>query len=183
MKKILIATLLSIMVIGLVACGDSKDNEVKNVPVADIMTGMKEQLAKEIEEDSGENLLEEDGQLSYYAEADLLAEEEDPFAEMFIERSEINKSHLAEGVFLAPMMNVNSNKVIVLKAKDKEHVDGLKEALERELEADIATWEQYLPDQYEKVKKNVIKTNGNYLTYITTDDSAALEKIFDEKLK
>jgi hypothetical protein len=80
-------------------------------------------------------------------------------------------------------MNVNSDEIILLKAKDEAHVKSLKEALEREKEAQIKTWEIYLPDQFEKVKNNVIKTNGNYLLYVTYGNPDEIEAIFDSYFK
>ena len=44
-------------------------------------------------------------------------------------------------------------------------------------------WEMYLPDQFEKVKNNLILSKGTYLIYITYDNPEAIEKIFNEKVK
>lgn len=184
MKKILVASVLSLLMFGLIACGESNDKVKSNVSVSDIMADVKDQLVKDIEEESGENVLEEDGTISGYVEADLLADgEKDPFVEMLLERSDIDPEKLEEGQLLAPMMNVNSNEIIILKAKDKTDVDTLKEALEREQNIQIGIWEQYLPDQHEKVKKNIIKTKGNYLIFITSENASNIEYVFDEKVK
>lgn len=187
MKKIILASVVGLVMLGLVACGTSKDkenDEVANVSVKDIITDFKEKIAKDIEDESGDNILGEDGTLSGYTEADLKDKEsEDPFTTLFLERAELDPEKLEEGRFLAPMINVNSTEIIILKAKDAADIDELKAALEREQAVQVGIWEQYLPDQHEKVKKNVIKVNGNYLLFATSDDSAALEKIFDEKLK
>lgn len=184
MKKWLAVSVLAVCMLLLGACGDSTEKPESNVPVSEIMTAIKEQLAKDIEEASGENLLEEDGTISGYVEADLLAEDtDDPFVEMLLERSELDKELLEEGQFLAPMMNVNSNEIIILKAKEEADVGALKEALEREQDVQIGIWEQYLPDQHEKVKKNITKTKGKYLIFLTAEDAPALEAIFDEKVK
>ena len=70
-----------------------------------------------------------------------------------------------------------------MKAKSNEDAELLKASLQKELDAQIQTWSQYLPDQYEIVKKNVLKTKGEYVVYITYDNVDAVEKIFDEKVK
>ena len=41
-------------------------------------------------------------------------------------------------------------------------------------------WSQYLPDQYEIVKKTVLKCEGDLIVYITYVNADALEAIFDE---
>lgn len=185
MKKVIMSIILSIVMVGLVACSvNESTNNVADISVKELMEDVKEQLAKNIEEDSGDNLLEDDGTLSGYIQADLVEDaDEEPFVEMLIERTELAPEILEEGQFLAPMMNVNSNEIIILKAKDKADVDSLKEALEREQDVQIGIWEQYLPDQYEKVKKNIIKTSGNYLLFVTADDASSIEALFDEKVK
>lgn len=186
MKKVIIASVLSLMVIGLVACGGSKNdsNEVANISIVDIITDIKVQIAKDFEEEFDENPLGDDGTLSGYIEADLKAENsEDPFSEMLLERAEISLEEFEEGRLLAPMMNVNSDEIIILKATDEKHVESLKAALEREQEVQIGIWSQYLPDQYEKVKKNIIGSKGLYVYFITTDHSSKIESIIDEKLK
>lgn len=186
MRKFLIIIIISIDMFGLVACGNSNNtnNVENNISVSDLMEDVKEQLARDIEEDSGDNLLEDDGTLSGYIQADLLEDtDEEPFVDLLLDRSELDSDMLDEGQFLAPMMNINSNEIIILKAKDEEDVDSLKEALEREQDVQIGIWEQYLPDQYEKVKENIIKTKGTYLLFVTADDASSIEDLFDEKLK
>lgn len=180
MRKILSVLLLAFITIGLVACGDKGETEVRSdVPVTEILTTMKE----EIDEGANEELLV-DGELQGYVEGDLTAEDsEDPFISMFLERTQIDQDSLDEGVFLIPLMNVNSDQLIILKAKEEDNVAVLKEGLERELEEQEGIWEQYLPDQYEKVKNNIIITKGTYLAFITADDPEALEKVFNEKVK
>ena len=80
-------------------------------------------------------------------------------------------------------MNVNADEIILLEAKDEKQVASLKEALEKELEGQVQTWKQYLPDQYEKVENNVIKTNGKYLLYVTYTKPGNIEKVFDSSFK
>src|SRR5690606_33701467 len=128
--------------------------------------------------------LKEDGSLDGYIQSDLVhPSEDDPQSAMFLERLGIKSDDLEAGFVIAAMMNINSDEIILLQAKDDSKVEELEAALKKELEAQTSTWEQYLPDQYEKVKNNIIKTKGNYLIYITYEDPEALDAVFDEKLK
>ena len=94
-----------------------------------------------------------------------------------------NKEDLEEGTILMQMMNIKSDQIIVLKAKDESKVEDLKAALEKVKEGQMSTWETYLPDQYELVKANKIQTQGNYVLYVTSSQAEEIVKIFEEQVK
>jgi hypothetical protein len=155
-----------------------KNEEAPKVTLEEISQKIKEQMAADMKEQgAGEDVLV-DGELQGYIEVDLM-DDKDPSTPIYMEKMKLNKEELEDGIVLAAMMNVNSDEIILLKAKDEVHVKSLKEALEREKEAQIKTWEVYLPDQFEKVKNNVIKTNGNYLLYVTSGNPEKIEEVFD----
>ena len=185
MRKIVVALVASLLLIGLVGCGDSKETETKSdVPVEEILTAIKEKMAENLEAEYGGEDLLVDGELAGYIEGDLTEENSEDFlVNMLLEQMDLKQEELDEGVFMAPMMNINSDQIIILKAKELDNVDSLKEALERALEQQVITWEQYLPDQFEKVKQNIISSEGPYLIYITANNPESLEEIFIEKVK
>lgn len=185
MKK-LMSFLGFVLVLGLIAgCSNqgSGKNEVQpTFTLEEMSLKIKEQIAADMKENgAGEDVLV-DGKLLSYIEVDLL-DDKDPSTSIYLDKMQLNKEEVEEGIVLAAMMNVNSDEIILLKAKDEAHVKSLKEALEREKEAQIKTWEIYLPDQFEKVKNNVIKTNGNYLLYVTSGIPEKIEAIFDSYFK
>jgi hypothetical protein len=181
MKK-LMNLVVFVLVFGLVVgCSNQdseKNEEAPKVTLEEISQKIKEQMAADMKEQgAGEDVLV-DGELQGYIEVDLM-DDKDPSTPIYMEKMKLNKEELEDGIVLAAMMNVNSDEIILLKAKDEAHVKSLKEALEREKEAQIKTWEVYLPDQFEKVKNNVIKTNGNYLLYVTSGNPEKIEEVFD----
>jgi hypothetical protein len=185
MKK-LMSLLGFVLVLGLIAgCSNqgSGKNEVQpTITLEEMSLKIKEQIAADMKENgAGEDVLVE-GKLQSYIEVDLL-DDKDPSTSIYLDKMQLNKEEVEDGIVLAAMMNVNSDEIILLKAKDEAHVKSLKEALEREKEAQIKTWEIYLPDQFEKVKNNVIKTNGNYLLYVTYGNPDEIEAIFDSYFK
>jgi hypothetical protein len=185
MKK-LMSLLGFVLVLGLVAgCSNqgSGKNEVQpTFTLEEMSLKIKEQMAADMKENGAGDDVLVDGELQGYIEVDLL-DDKDPSTPIYLEKMQLNKEEVEEGLVLAAMMNINSDEIILLKAKDEAHIKSLKEALEREKEAQIKTWEVYLPDQFEKVKNNVIKTNGNYLLYVTSGDPEKIEKIFDSYFK
>ncbi|MHA6258296.1 DUF4358 domain-containing protein [Sporosarcina sp. CAU 1771] len=185
MKKFLSILGVCALILVISACGGAdKEEATSTASTSDIMNAIKEQMAEDMKDDFGGEEVLVDGELSGYFSSNLTSgDEEDMLASILLERMELNVEDIEEGFALSPMMNVNSNDIIVLKAKDNTKVDSLKEALERELAAQTATWERYLPDQYEKVKNNRIVTEGLYLIYITYDNPEVIEDIFKKSVK
>lgn len=133
------------------------------------------------EEDAGELTEEQIAEL--YATTDLTdGKSEDAFYHMFYERTGIDPAMIKEGYLKMPLFNTKADEFIILKANDAKDVPALKEGLEKERAAQIQTWERYLPDQYELVKKNVIFAKGNYLFYVTFSDADGLLKELEAQL-
>ena len=175
MKKILVIAMACLMVIAAVGC--SHQTKEVNVAVKDIVENIKGKVAEDMK---AGGMLEEnfkDGVLPGYMETDLTSEEEQgPMSEIF------NKEDIEEGIVLQPMINIRSDSIIVLKAKDESKVESLKASLDKIKEQQDELWSSYLPDQYEKVKNNITKVQGKYLIYITYDNPEDIEAIFDEAL-
>ncbi|AST90781.1 hypothetical protein BC6307_05525 [Sutcliffiella cohnii] len=183
MKKLLIILVSVIIFSLLVACNNKGEQAGKNVELETIWMEIKEHIAKDLEDNGIENALE-NGVLQLYVEANLTGTaDENPTKQMILEHTQINEESINAGYYLAAMMNVNSDQIILLQAKDRDHVEDLQASLERELEAQTQTWEQYLPDQYEKVKNNVIQVNGNYLLYVTYEKPDSIVEIFNKHTK
>ncbi len=180
--KAVAVILFFVLVVGCTNQPKGEIEETKAASFEEIVTAIKEQVADDLKEDGvGEEVLV-DGKLTYYLETDLTTPEESDSA-IWIEKLGLNKEEIANGRVIAAMMNVNADEIIVLEAKEEKQVESLKAALERELNNQDQTWKQYLPDQYEKVKNNSIKTNGKYLLYVTYTDPDEIEKIFNSRFK
>lgn len=205
MKKILaIITIMMVASLAFVGCSNEtiNDDQIKNedqngketqpdepeeipeeevnVPVKDILEAIKEQMKSDLIAGGVPEDNFEEGTIPGFLEQNLKpeVEEENPFFQL-----DINTENLEEGYILAQMINIKSDQIIVLKASDESVVSNLEAALQQVKESQIAVWEQYLPDQYEKVKNNIIKTEGKYLLYVTYENPEAIEAIFDDMLK
>lgn len=175
MKKILIG--MTVLVSLFVFIGCSKKAPEVNIAVSDIMKDIKAVVAEDMINGGVPEESFKDGQLPRYMEIDLVTETTNPFSEI------INKEDIEEGIAIQQMINIKSDMIIVLKAKDISKVESLKTSLEAIKDQQSKLWESYLPDQYEKVKNNIIQSNGKYLVYITYDDSEKIETVFNDELK
>lgn len=174
MKKILGIVIAVTMIFAFVGCSKQEPN----VAVGDIMKAIKNQMIEDMKAAGMTEDSFKDGNLPGFLEVDFKSESSDPMTEMMLEL--FNKEDLEEGYALVQMINVKSDEIFVLKAADESKVSVLKEALEKEKEKQDKIWSTYLPDQYEKVKNNIIKVHGKYLIYITYDNPEKIEEIFDK---
>ncbi|GKV70173.1 hypothetical protein NCCP2716_26710 [Sporosarcina sp. NCCP-2716] len=184
MKKLLTISVLLLAMV-LTACGTtSKDEqgsgagtEPKEPEFADVLTALKEKLAEDHKADGVEDWSR------LYLEADLTdTSGDDPAPGIWTEKMKLDPEKLANGTVIAALMNVNADEIILLEAKSKDDVADLKASLENELAAQTQTWEQYLPEQFDKVKANKIVTKGKYLLYVTYTDPAGIEKVFHDQM-
>lgn len=187
MKKIKVIAVIMFLVV-LAGCNnESKEETEKPTPVwfDEIVTALKDQVAEDLVADGvEESEVMVDGQLAFYMETDLTASEEsDPAVTIWVEKMDLDTDKLAKGKAIAPMVNINSDEIILLEAKDEADVASLKESFEKELAGQVQIWQKYLPEQYKKVEKNIIKTNGKYLLYVTYSDPKKIESVFDSHVK
>ena len=185
MKKWYLAIILTLSIAMVASCGnkgtDNSSSNNQDISLEKIYTQTKDAIAEDLKADGiAEPIV--DGKLSSYLEADLTSAE-NPDRDFYLEKLGIKQEQLNAGYVIAAMMSVNSDEIILLEAKDETEVASLKTALEKELAAQTQTWEQYLPDQFEKVKNNIIQTNGNFLIYITYDYPEKIAEIFNAQTK
>lgn len=155
----------------------SEDNPVEDNPVEDqaspFAQDIKEAIHQVIKEDGIAGGVPEenyqDGQLSGYLFETLPAGFDN------IPQSGIDASLVEDGVVAMAMINVKSDMIYVLKAVDEAASEKLEEQLEQVHADQVQVWEQYLPDQYEKVKNAIIEKDGLYLYYIVYDNPEKLE--------
>lgn len=176
---------MSLVMLG--ACGNKEtdksgsDSDKQAVTLQEINQIIKDKMADDLKAGGVEEPLV-DGKLMSYFEIDLM-DAEDPQRDFYLEKLGIQQEQLQAGYVIAAMMNVNADEIILLEAKDETAAASLKSVLEKELAAQTQTWEQYLPDQFDKVKNNIIKQDGNKLIYITYDQPEKIAEIFDAKTK
>lgn len=173
MKKTIVIVLVASLILALAGCNQEKP-EV-NVPVNDIVENIKEVIKNDMIENGVSEEKFTDGSLPGYSVKGV----KDSFA---FKNLEVDDTWLEEGTAIMQMINIKSDMIVVLKASDEEYVDELAEVLTSLLKGQENTWSSYLPDQYEKVKNNIMKLHGKYLIYITYDNPEKIEKVFDEAL-
>lgn len=166
MKKVGLFISLLIMIGGIIGCSSSSNNKV-DVSFDDIYDEIKDKVADDI----GEGF-------EGYQNVDLLNDDSDD-AELYQEMISLETDGLENAKILGTLINVNADEIILIEALDEESLKSAQVSLEDHLEDEYQVWEKYLPDQFEKVDNNIIKTKGDFLIYITYENPEAIEDIFD----
>ena len=166
------------LILALFLCGCGMKDEVKKdmATIDDISTTITSEMKSHlmnmgaaVEEDF------KDGMLPSYSVMRLKDEN-------FQLPIEYDKNKLEDALIITHNMNVKSDMIIVLKAKTDADIPEVENYAKMIRDEQYKAWENYLPDQFEKVQQNMTKTFGRYVVYVTHDEpqkiTSAVEKMF-----
>lgn len=95
----------------------------------------------------------------------------------------IDSKDLEEFAIYAPTSNIKADELAILKVKDANKLNEIKEKISKRVENQGTSFKDYLPNEYALIEKHVLKVNGNYILLAISKDSEKIEKIFDESFK
>lgn len=112
--------------------------------------------------------------------ADLDSSKKEDFSSLEVtERYGISPEDIDKGIVYYSEDENKADKIILIKAKNKDAVENIEEALSAEVIGLTSAWENS-QSELKKVNEHVLKTRDNYITLIISDNSKDIEKIFDE---
>lgn len=153
-KNIFTAVVLSIFTLSLfVGCSNSKKTEVKDVSVKDISSKIEQ--AVDISK--------------------LRVGDSKKLKKLY----EIEAEEVEEFVLFTPPSNIKVDELLLLKIKDSEKLDEIKEKITKRIEKQKECYKDYLPDECFLLEKHVLKNNGNYILFVVSKDAEKIESTFD----
>ena len=96
---------------------------------------------------------------------------------------DIDIEFLQEFVLYVPKTNIEVNELFVLRAKDKDDIDDIKEKIENRIEEQSDNFRDYLPEEYYLIEKHVLKIKGNYILFAISEEAETIEDIFNQFFK
>ena len=103
-----------------------------------------------------------------------------PMADSFISNYYgINPAKLEEYVFVMSEEATSAETVAIMKVKEEGDVESIKAALQVLVDEKRGEMEDYLPDQFEIVDKSEVKTKGNYVYLVISEQADAITKIIE----
>lgn len=94
----------------------------------------------------------------------------------------IDPALLEEYVFSMSEEATSAETVVIMKLKDKADAGTISAALQLVIEEKSGEMENYLPDQYDIVKKSAVKTEGSYVYLVISEQADTIEKIIEAQL-
>lgn len=78
-----------------------------------------------------------------------------------------------------PLMNVKTNEIAVLKAKNAKDVDTIQEGVKQRAADVQKQFETYLPDQYENAKNYKVVAQGSYVLFVIGENADDIVTAFN----
>lgn len=72
------------------------------------------------------------------------------------------------------------DEILIVKAKDRDDLAAVKDAVEERIDAQIKTYESYGPKQVALLENAVVTTKGRYLFYCTGKSAEKTEEVFED---
>jgi len=96
---------------------------------------------------------------------------------------DINTEEVEDFKLYTAKTNIEANELLILKVKDQKDIEDIKEDINDRIETQTSSFKDYLPDEYYLIEKNVLKSNGNYIIFVISEEAEKIESIFDESFK
>ena len=95
----------------------------------------------------------------------------------------IDVSTLDEYVFSISEDATSAEAVIIMKAKDASDTAALSDCLQVVVDEKKNEMENYLPEQFEIVKKSSVQTKDNYVWLVISENADAITKIIEDGIQ
>lgn len=86
-----------------------------------------------------------------------------------------NARDLEDFIYYAPKSAMDASEILIIKAKNEESLDGYRKVVEAKRSTKINTFKNYRPQQAEILEKSELKTQGNYLIFISSEQLAKIK--------
>lgn len=96
---------------------------------------------------------------------------------------DIDASQVEDFVLYTAPINIKADEIAILKVKDSNEVQSIKDKISKRIEKQSESFKSYLPDEYSLVEKNVLKSKGKFVIFAVSKDSEKIESEFDKLVK
>jgi len=103
--------------------------------------------------------------------------------EKLVKLYHIDHDEVQDFVLYMPESNVEANELAVIKVKQAEQAENIKEKIVKRVEAQEIKFKDYRPKEYNLVEKHVLKIKDLYILFAVSKDAEQIENAFDAALK
>lgn len=88
-----------------------------------------------------------------------------------------------DGVLIyTPLTSMDAEEVLLIKLKDSSQEKEVKKAIEDRVEAKLAAFKGYAPEQYDLSKAYILDVSGGYILYVVSPEATKIDEAFKNAL-
>ncbi|GIP32142.1 DUF4358 domain-containing protein [Paenibacillus sp. J2TS4] len=91
----------------------------------------------------------------------------------------IDAGEVEDFILYTASSNVKADELAVIKVKDVNQVESVKEKIRQRIEAQTVKFKDYRPDEYFLIEKHVLKTKGPFILLAVSHEADLMERAFD----
>lgn len=92
----------------------------------------------------------------------------------------LDYSKYSEVLYYKSRVALDVTELAIIKAKDKNDLNNVEDAVEKRISSQINTYQDYGPKQVNQLKNAVITKRGRYLFYCVAEDPEKYEEVFKD---
>lgn len=92
----------------------------------------------------------------------------------------IDAGEVEDFILYTATSNVKADELAVIKVKDVNQVESVKEKIRERIEAQTVKFRDYRPDEYFLIEKHVLKTKGPFVLFAVSKEADLVERAFDD---
>lgn len=92
----------------------------------------------------------------------------------------IEMDTLEEYIFVMSEDATSAETIVIMKVKEEDDMEAITAALQVVVDAKKSEMENYLPEQFEIVKKSSVKSKGNYVYLVISEARETIEQIIEK---
>ncbi|MGF9909666.1 DUF4358 domain-containing protein [Brevibacillus porteri] len=95
----------------------------------------------------------------------------------------IEAEEVEDFILYTASSNVKADELAVIKVKDANDTEKVKENIQQRIEAQTIKLKDYRPEEYFLIEKHALKTKGQFVLFAVSKEVDQIESVFDEALK
>lgn len=95
----------------------------------------------------------------------------------------LDGDELQDFVLYTAESNVEANELAIIKVKQEEQVEVVKDKILKRIEAQKIKLQDYRPEQFYLVEKHILSNRGLYILFVVSEDAKQIEHAFNEALQ
>ena len=92
----------------------------------------------------------------------------------------IDAGDVEDFVLYTASSNVKADELAVIKTKDANQAESVKEKILQRLDALTVKFKDYRPEEYALIEKHVLKTKGPFVLFAVSKEADQMERAFDD---